>query len=88
MYVQEGSICGQLEDLTSCHASFCLQVRIQHAQSNSKIPTMPHLITNLAYKLNPHHKRNQYLRARLDTCADVNIMLASVYKLVFHAPDL
>ena len=35
----------------------------------------------------PHHKRNQYLRARLDTCTDVNIMPASVYKLVFQDPD-
>ena len=88
VYVQENSICSQSEDLTSSNESFCLQVRIQHAQANSKIPTASHLITNLAYKLKPHHKRNQYLRARLDTCADVNIMPASVYKLVFHDPDL
>ena len=32
-------------------------------------------------------KRNQYLRARLDTCASVNIMPASVYKLVFQDLD-
>ena len=30
-----------------------------------------------------HHTRNQYLRARLNTCADVNIMPARVYRLVF-----
>ena len=35
-----------------------------------------------------HENRNLYLRARLDTCADVNIMPASVYKLVFHDPNL
>ena len=29
-----------------------------------------------------------YLRARLDTCADMNIMPASVYKLVFRDPNL
>ena len=51
-------------------------------------PTTSHLITNLAYKLKPHQKRIQYLRARLDTCADVNIMTASVYELVFCYPDL
>ena len=56
-------------------------------QSNIKIPTPHHLITNPAYRLKPHHKRNQYLRARLDACADVNIMPASVYKLVFQDPD-
>ena len=38
--------------------------------------------------LKPHHKRNQYLRARLDTCANVNIMPASIYKQVFHDPEL
>ena len=47
-----------------------------------------HLITNLAYRLKPHHTRNLYLRARLDTCADVNIMPASVYKLVFQDPSM
>ena len=38
---------------------------------------------NLAYRLKPHHTRNLYLRARLDTCADVNLMPASMYQLVF-----
>ena len=47
-----------------------------------------HLITNLAYKLKPHQTGNQYLRARLDTCTDVNILSASVYKLVFNDPEL
>ena len=46
------------------------------------------MITNLAYKLKLHQTRNQYLRARLDTCADVNIMSASVYKLLFNDPEL
>ena len=35
-----------------------------------------------------HENRNLYLRARLDTCTEVNIMPASVYKLVFHDPNL
>ena len=47
-----------------------------------------HLLTNLAYRLKPHHSRNQYLRARLDTCTDVNIMPTSVYVLVFKDPEL
>ena len=50
-------------------------------------PTPHYLITCLEYRLKPHHKRNQYLRARLDTCANVNIMPASVYRLVFQDPD-
>ena len=87
VYMQEDSICGQSSDLTSSDESFCLQVKIQCKQTNTKIPTPHHLITNLAYRLKPHHKRNQYLRARLDTCANVNIMLVSVHKLLFQDPD-
>ena len=37
--------------------------------------------------MKPHHKKNQYLRTRLDTNADVNMMPASIYKLVFQDPD-
>ena len=87
-YVQEDSICGQSEDLTFSDESFCLQVRTQCAQASSKLPTTSHHITNLAHRLKPHHKRNQDLTARLDTCANVNKMPASVYKLVFSDPDL
>ena len=87
MYMQEDSICGQSNDMTSSDELFCLQVKIQCTQASSKIPTPHHLITNLAYRLKPHHKRNQYLRARIDTCVDVNIMPASVYRLVLKDPD-
>ena len=87
VYTHEDSMCSQSSDLTSSDESFCLQVKIQCTQANTKIPTPHHLITNLAYRLKPHHNRNQYLRARLDTCADVNIMPVSVYKLVFQDPD-
>ena len=86
--MQDDSICSESEDFTSSDDSFCLQVRIQCAQAESKFPKASYLITNLAYKLKPHHTRNQYLRARFDTCTDVNIMPASVYKSVFCDPDL
>ena len=42
----------------------------------------------MAYRLKPHHTRNLYLRARLDTCTDVNVMPACVYKLVFKDPNM
>ena len=87
VYMQEDSICSQLDYLTSGNESFCLQVQIQHTQANSKVPTPHHLTTNLAYRLKPHRKRNQYLKARLDTYANVNIIPVSVYKLVFQDPD-
>ena len=74
---------------SSSNESFCLQVKIQHMQAEcKKIPTPSHLIYNLAYMLKPHQTRNQYLRTGLNTCADVNIMPASVYNLVFNDPDV
>ena len=87
VYAQEDSICSQSSDLTSSNESFCPQVKIQCTQAESKFPTPHHLITNLAEQLKQHHKRNKYLRARLDTCANVNIMAASVYKAVLQDPD-
>ena len=89
VYAWDKSICHHPEDLSSSDDSFCLQVKIQHTQSDCKnIPTPSHLITNLAYRLKPHDTRNQYLRVRLDTCVDENIMPVSVYKLVFNDTDL
>ena len=89
VYACGKSIYGHSEDFSSSDESFCLQVKMQCTQAEGKkIPTLSHLIINLAYKLKPHQTRNQYLWARLDTYADVNIMPASVYKLVFNDPDL
>ena len=70
------------DDDSTADDSFCLQVMIKHNQKKEqRVPRPTHLITNLAYTLQPHHHRNLYLRARLDTCADVNLMPASVYQL-------
>ena len=76
-------------DISSSEDSFCLQVRIQK-QLNGKqqIPKLTHLITNIAYQLKQHHIRNQYLRARIDTGAEVNLMPVSVYRLIYHDQDL
>ena len=89
MYAQERAICGHSEDYSSSDDSFSLYIKVQYAQASlKKIPMPTHLITNLAYRLKPHHTRNQYFRARLNTCVDVNIMPASVYILVFKDPEL
>ena len=88
MYVPENALYGQSEE-SSSDDSFCLQLKVQCTQAGfKKVPTPTHLITNLAYRLKPYHTRNQYLRARFDTCADVNNMPISVYRLVFKDPDL
>ena len=77
------------EEADSSDDSFCLQLKIQCVQAHNKMTQKPAcLITNLAYWLKQHENRNFYLRARLDTCADVNIMPASVYKLVFRDHNL
>ena len=89
VYANENVTCGQLEDYSSSKDSFCFQVKVQCTQANlQKIAKPAHLITNLAYRLKSHHTRNLYLRARLDTCTDVNIMPASVHRLVFKDPEM
>ena len=88
LYAQDSTL-DHKSDESSSENSFCLQLKIQHNQASIKnIPSPVHLITNLAYRLKPHHTRNVYLRARLDTCADINIMPASVYRLMFKDPEL
>ena len=73
--------------MSSSKDSFCLQLKVQSTQVETKIPAPQHLITNLAYKLKPKHKKTQYLWAGLDTCTDINIIPVSVYKLVCNDPD-
>ena len=89
VYAQERAIYSQSQDYSSSDDSSCLQIKVQCTQASlKKIPTPTHLITNLAYRLKAHHTRNQYIRARSDTCTDVNIMPASIYSLVFKDPEL
>ena len=76
----------QSDDQTSNYDSFCLQVKVLSMQADTKFPTPHHLITNLGFRLRPHH-RCQVLRDRLGTCANVNIMPVSFYKLVSEDPD-
>ena len=68
---------------------FCLQLQVKCVQAQTKVDKKPTcLITNLPYRLKMHENRNLYLRARLDTCADINTMPVSVYKLVFGDPNM
>ena len=83
------TISGQSDEDSSSKGSFCFQVKIKYNKADrQKIPRPIHLITNLSYRLKPHHARNLYLRARLNTCVDVNLMPASMYKLVFQDPNM
>ena len=81
-------LCGQSDaSLSLSDDSFCLQMQVISTQAETKSPAPQHLVTNLAYKLQPHHKRIQYLRTRIDTCAEANIIPLGVYKLIFKNPD-
>ena len=89
VYAKESAIHSQSKDYSSSNDSFCLQIKLQCTQANLQmIPKPAHLITNLAYRLKSNHTRNLYLRARLDTCGDVNIIPASMYQLVFKDPGM
>ena len=69
--------------------NFCLQMKVHRTRiSHPDVPKLVYLMANLAYCLKEHHTRNQYLRARLDTCADVNLMPMAVYCLMFKDPQL
>ena len=89
MYAHNSVSYDHSDDNSTADDSFCLQVKIKCNQAKEqRVPKPTHLITNLVYRLKPHHHRNLYLRARLDTCADVNLMPASVYQLVFSDPNM
>ena len=85
IYMEDSALYDHLEEDSSSEDSFCLQVKIKCTLDKKQEVSRPiHLITNLAYRLKPLHTRNLYLRARLDTFTDINLMPASVYKLVFN----
>ena len=85
IYAKDSALYDHLEEDSTSKDSFCLKVKIKQTLDKKKDVSRPvHLINNLTYRLKPHHTRNLYLRARLDTCTDVNLMPASVYNLVFN----
>ena len=73
------SLSSQSEDYSSEEDSFCLKLQVQSTQTETSYIAPQHLVTNLEYKLKPHKKRTKFLRARIDTCANVNLMPISVY---------
>ena len=69
--------------------TFCLQMKIHRTCiSHPEVPKLVYLMANLANHLQEYHMRNQYLWARLNTCADVNLMPMAVYCLMFKDPQL
>ena len=70
-----------------CMIAFQLHAQPQRSIHNQRVNThyaQKCLYTYILYQLKPYHKHNKYLCIQLDTCADVNLMQESVYKLVFN----
>ena len=67
--------------------AFQLHAQPQRSMHNQRVTTgyvQKCLYANIPYQLKPYHKHNKYLCVQLDTCADVNLIPESVYKLVFN----
>ena len=61
---------------SSSEDSFSLQMQAKSAKDNTKKNKPQHLATNIEYKLKPH--RTKFLRAKTDTCSNVNVIPISV----------
>ena len=66
------------------------QVRadINLSKTQDKAPKKTYLIANLPYRLKQYQTHHKYLRLRLDTCADVNIIPRSVYQMMFNDSEV
>ena len=85
VYAKGSASFNHLDEEGTSEDTFCLLVKIKCKQDEEpKVPRPTHLKINLAYRLKPHPNTNLYLRARLDTCDDVNLMPANIYQLVFN----
>ena len=62
-------------------------MQVKSAQEKTKMNKSQHLVKNIEYKLKPHRKRTKFLRAKIGTCSNVNLMPISVYKLVYKDED-
>ena len=65
-----------------------MRAKINMSTTQRRVPKKTHLIANLPYRLKQYQTHHKYLRVRLDTCADVNIMPKSVYQMMFTDPEV
>ena len=72
---------------SSSEDSFCLQMQAKSAKDNNKKNKPQHLVTNIEYTLKPHRRRTKFLRTKIDTCSNVNLIPISVYKLIYKDLD-
>ena len=76
----QNPLSGQSEDYLSEEDSFYLQLQVQSTQTETNCIAPQYLVTNLEYKSKPYMKKTKFLRARIDTCAKVNLIPISVCK--------
>ena len=62
-------------------------MKVQAIQTNANVSAPKHLFTNLEFRVKPQKNKTKFLQARIDTCADVNIIQVSIYKYSFKDPD-
>ena len=62
---------------------FCLQMQAKYTKENTKKNKPQHLVTNIEYKLKPQRRRTKFLRTKIDTCSNINLIPISVYKLIY-----
>ena len=88
MVGKTSAACGQSDaSYSSSKDSFCLQMQVKSVQENTEINKPQHLVTNIEYKLKHHTRRTNFLRAKIDTCSNVNVMPTSVYRLINKDED-
>ena len=75
------------EDTSESEDSFYLQMQIKPEQADHESCETQHLFTHLEYKLKYHRRSTKFLRARIDTCSNANVMPVSIYKKIFKDPD-
>ena len=83
----QDSLSGESDGYSSEEDSFCLQLQVQSTQPETSFIAPQHLFTNLKYKLTPQKKRTKFLRSRIDTCTNVNLMPISIYQLLYKGSD-
>ena len=89
LMVGTASVIGDQSDASysSSDDSFCLQKQAKSAKDNTKKNKPQHLVINIEYKLKPHRRRTKFLRTKIDTCSNVNLISISVYKLIYKDKD-
>ena len=62
-------------------------MKVQEKKHHTGVPVPKHLVANLEFKVQLHKRKTKFLRARVDTCTDVNLMPLSIYQKLFKDTD-